>query len=95
MELLDYRPTKSSDPELEQPEKTRLVLTPNDESRWTDICLMGQKSATPWSDADALQLEAQLLVSEMNGLCHSVSWTPGWMHFGRIETVLTSMSISP
>ncbi|KAH9893546.1 Spt20 family-domain-containing protein [Cubamyces lactineus] len=69
VELLDYRPTKSSDPELEQPEKTRLVLTPNDESRWTDICLMSQKSATPWSDADALELEAQLLLTTAPPLC--------------------------
>lgn len=62
MELLDYRPPKSSDPELEQPEKTRVVLTPTDESRWQDICLMNLRSGSSWTDADALELEARLLV---------------------------------
>lgn len=63
VELLDYRPAKSNEPELEQPEKTRVVLTPTDESRWADICAMSSKSTVPWTDADALEIEARLLVS--------------------------------
>ena len=62
MELLDYRPAKGGDPELENPERTRVVLTPNDESRWADICLMNQRSNAMWTDEDALQVEARLLV---------------------------------
>ncbi|KAI0357989.1 hypothetical protein OH77DRAFT_1397640 [Trametes cingulata] len=69
VELLDYRPSKTTDAELEQPERTRIVLTPNDESRWTDICLMGEKSAVPWTDADALELEAKLLMTTAPPLC--------------------------
>ena len=62
VELLDYRPSKSNEPELEQPERTRVVLTPNDESRWADIWLMSKKATSPWSDAEALQVEARMLV---------------------------------
>ncbi|KAI0630606.1 Spt20 family-domain-containing protein [Trametes polyzona] len=69
VELLDYRPSKSSDPELEEPETSRVVLTPNDESRWTDICLMNQKIGLAWTDADAIELEAQLLMTTAPPLC--------------------------
>ncbi|RPD64166.1 hypothetical protein L226DRAFT_460544 [Lentinus tigrinus ALCF2SS1-7] len=69
VELLDYRPAKSNEPELEQPERTRVVLTPNDESRWADICLMSKKAISPWSDAEALQVEARMLLATSPPLC--------------------------
>ncbi|KAI0675659.1 Spt20 family-domain-containing protein [Trametes maxima] len=69
VELLDFRPTKTTEPELEQPERTRVVLTPNDESRWSDICLMKQKAVVPWTDGDALELEARLLMTTVPPLC--------------------------
>ncbi|KAI0832010.1 Spt20 family-domain-containing protein [Trametes gibbosa] len=69
VELLDYRPTRSTDPELEQPESSRVVLTPNDESRWADICLMNQKTGLSWTDAEAVELEARLLMTTAPPLC--------------------------
>ncbi|KAI0369109.1 hypothetical protein BV20DRAFT_946633 [Pilatotrama ljubarskyi] len=69
VELLDYRPSKAGEAELEQPEKSRIVLTPNDESRWSDICLLSQKSSVPWTDADTLELEARLLMATAPPLC--------------------------
>ncbi len=67
VELLDYRPARGGEPELETPDKSRVVLTPNDESRWADICLMNQRSNASWTDAEALEVEARLLVSERRG----------------------------
>ncbi|EIW59818.1 uncharacterized protein TRAVEDRAFT_28817, partial [Trametes versicolor FP-101664 SS1] len=69
VELLDYRPNRSTDPELEQPEASRVVLTPNDESRWTDICLMNQKTGLTWTDADSIEIEARLLMATAPPLC--------------------------
>ncbi|KAI0642084.1 Spt20 family-domain-containing protein [Trametes meyenii] len=69
VELLDFRPAKTTEPELEQPERSRVVLTPNDESRWGDICLMKQKAIAPWTDGDALELEARLLMATVPPLC--------------------------
>ena len=68
MELLDYRPAKSTQPDLEQPERSRVVLSPNDESRWADICLLNQKADNSWTDADSLQVEARLLVRRGNAV---------------------------
>ena len=62
VELLDYRPPKSSDAELENPDTSRVVLTPNDESRWADMCLLSQKASSPWTDSDAIEMEARILV---------------------------------
>lgn len=68
MELLDYRPPGRNDPPLDIPEKTRTVLHPTGETLWADICLMNQKNGLQWSDQDALQFEARVLVS---GYCSS------------------------
>lgn len=62
VELLDYRPPKGKDPVLEKPEKTRVVLTPNQETFWTDLCLLNQKAGSAWTDRDALEVEARILV---------------------------------
>lgn len=62
VELLDYRPRKVTDPQLDHPETTRVVLMPNSETLWADICLMNQKSGNTWTDEDALNVEARILV---------------------------------
>ena len=61
-ELLDYRPPKSRDPILAKPECTRVVLCPTPESLWTDICLLNQKVGNTWTDEEALDVEARILV---------------------------------
>ncbi|KAI0794125.1 Spt20 family-domain-containing protein [Fomes fomentarius] len=69
VELLDYRPARGGEPELDTPDKSRVVLTPNDESRWADICLMNQRSNASWTDAEALEVEARLLLATNPPLC--------------------------
>ncbi len=63
VELLDYRPPKGKEPELTTPEPTRVVLNPTPETLWADICLLNQKSGNTWTDEDALNVEAHILVS--------------------------------
>lgn len=62
VELLDYRPPNRKEATLETPEKTRTVLHPNSETLWADICLTNAKLGSKWTDQDALQFEAQVLV---------------------------------
>lgn len=62
MEVHDYRPPKATDQTLEEPHKTRVVLSPNSETLWADICLMNQKEGNTWTDRDALEVEARILV---------------------------------
>ncbi|OBZ73602.1 SAGA complex subunit spt20 [Grifola frondosa] len=75
VELLDYRLEKSKDSvspsENPEPEKSRVVLTPNSETLWADICLLNQKSGNTWTDADALEVEARLLLATAPPLCLS------------------------
>jgi transcription factor SPT20 len=69
VELLDYRPQKSKDPPPEKPERTRVVLHPNSETLWADICLLNQKTGNQWTDQDALEIEARLLLAIAPPLC--------------------------
>ncbi|KII87461.1 hypothetical protein PLICRDRAFT_142760 [Plicaturopsis crispa FD-325 SS-3] len=69
VELLDYRPQKSKDSPLEQPERTRVVLHPNSETLWADICLLNQKSGKTWTDENALEIESRLLLATAPPLC--------------------------
>lgn len=62
VELLDYRPVKAKDPVLVNPERSRVVLTPNSETLWADLCLMNVKAENVWTDRDALEVEARILV---------------------------------
>lgn len=62
VELLDYRPVKAKDPVLVNPERSRVVLSPNSETLWADLCLMNVKAENVWTDRDALEVEARILV---------------------------------
>ena len=62
VEVHDYRPPKATDPTLDEPHKTRVVLSPNSETLWADICLMNQKAGNTWTDREALEVEARILV---------------------------------
>jgi hypothetical protein len=63
VELLDYRPRGKKEPILERPEQTRVVLHPTTETLWADICLLNQKLGNKWTDREALDIEARILVS--------------------------------
>ncbi|EGN95119.1 hypothetical protein SERLA73DRAFT_77130 [Serpula lacrymans var. lacrymans S7.3] len=69
VELLDYRPVKAKDPPLEKPEKSRVTLHPDAESLWADICLLNSKLGNPWTDSDALEVEAKILLCTAPPLC--------------------------
>ena len=62
VELLDYRPQKSKEPAPKNPEKTRVILHPNPETLWADVCSLNQRHGGKWTDMDALEVEAKLLV---------------------------------
>jgi len=62
VELLDYRPQKSSEPALKNPNKTRVVLHPSPETLWADICSLNHRNGSRWTDMDTLEIEAKLLV---------------------------------
>jgi hypothetical protein len=63
VELLDYRPQqRNKEASLDKPEKTRVVLHPNGETLFADICSLNRKNGSKWTDRDALEVEARLLV---------------------------------
>lgn len=63
MELLDYRPQRLEDPVLETPSLERVVLRPTPEMIWDDICRMNARTGSKLTDAQALEVEAKILVS--------------------------------
>jgi transcription factor SPT20 len=63
VELLDYRPQRNKEPIPVKPDRTRVVLHPNAETIWADICLLNHKTGNKWTDNDALEIEARLLVT--------------------------------
>ena len=65
VELLDYRPPKGKDPELATPKRTRVVLSPTSDTIWADICLLNHKSGNMWTDEEALDVEAKILVGQI------------------------------
>lgn len=73
VELLDYRPPKAKDPILESPDKSRVVLSPNSETLWTNLCLLNQKDGNVWTDEDTLEVEAQILVCVLHALHETVA----------------------
>ncbi|KAI0698373.1 Spt20 family-domain-containing protein [Cytidiella melzeri] len=69
VELLDYRPPKGKDPLLEEPICSHVVLSPTGESLWQDLCLLNQKSGSLWTDKEALEVEAKIVMAASPPLC--------------------------
>jgi hypothetical protein len=61
VELLDYRPPKGREASLDVPETSRVVLRPTSETVTADIARIA-RNADMWSDVEALELEAKILV---------------------------------
>ncbi|KAG6910075.1 hypothetical protein DXG01_013528 [Tephrocybe rancida] len=53
----------------DRPERTRAVLQPNSETLWADICAMNQRFGGKWTDRDALEMEARLVLATSPPLC--------------------------
>jgi transcription factor SPT20 len=53
--------------ESKSPEKaiTRVLLRPNSETLFADLCLLNQKAGGKWTDEDALEIEAKILVRNL------------------------------
>lgn len=62
VELLDYRPQRSKEPTPERPDRTRVVLHPNSETLWSDICSLNSKCGGKWTDLDTIEIEAKIIV---------------------------------
>ncbi|KAH9046551.1 Spt20 family-domain-containing protein [Lactarius hengduanensis] len=69
VEIEEYRPPDEKDSKL--PEKTvaRVLLRPNSETLFADLCLLNQKSGGKWTDKDALEVEAKILLATSPPLC--------------------------
>ena len=72
VELQDYT-NKSKDKRIPEEARplytlTRWVLRPNSESIWADLCLLNQKTGSKWTDHDALEVEARILVSSSSSI---------------------------
>ena len=68
VELFDYRPQRNKASSAERPERTRVVLHPNSETLWADICSLNVKHGGKWTDQDALEIEAKILVCSLDSL---------------------------
>ncbi|KAI0077762.1 hypothetical protein K474DRAFT_1620724 [Panus rudis PR-1116 ss-1] len=69
VEIMDYRPTKPKESVLEKPEQSRVILAPNAETLWSEICLLNQKAGNTWTDQDALEAESRILLATAPPLC--------------------------
>lgn len=68
VELLDYRPQQGKEmPKM--PQKTRVALHPNSETLWADLCSLNKQHGAKWTDMDALEVEAKILVSRTSDVC--------------------------
>ena len=64
MEIEEVDPSTSKDKDNKTPEKNsaRVLLRPNSETLYADLCLLNQKDGNKWTDKDALEVEAKILV---------------------------------
>jgi hypothetical protein len=62
VELLDFRPLKGQEPPLDIPERSRVLLRPTQESLANDVMRLA-RNGNITTDAEALELEAKILVS--------------------------------
>ena len=80
MELLDYRPLKPKDEVLTTPSAQRVVLRPTPETIYADIRRMSERSGRVWSDAEALAVEARIILWEHTILRYLMAYSshPRW-----------------
>lgn len=69
VEIEEFSQPNSTDnsKESKPPEKTvtRVLLRPNSETLFADLCLLNQKTGGRWTDKDALEIEAKILVRSL------------------------------
>jgi transcription factor SPT20 len=64
IEELSQPSSSDNSKESNPPEKivTRVLLRPNSETLFADLCILNQKTGYKWTDNDALEAEAKILV---------------------------------
>lgn len=67
VEIRDYRPRDSIDDFI----SSRVILQPNSETMWADICQLSNKAGSKWSDQEALKVEARILASPVSYVLNS------------------------
>lgn len=94
VELNDYRPKNPKDSPLDVPKQSRTVLHPTAETLWSDLCMLNESTGRKMSDIDALQVEAEILVSRVRttatSLLSALASSPHHNHY-----VLIQIHISP
>lgn len=90
VELQDFRSPKATDATLDEPDRSRVVLSPNMETLWADICLLNQKSGKAWTDQQSLEVEARILLATSPPLCLDPD-----PHLARIANNVHRASVPP
>lgn len=69
VEIEEFSQVNSTDnsKESKPPEKavTRVLLRPNSETLFADLCLLNQRTGGKWTDKDAVEFEAKILVRSL------------------------------
>ncbi|GJJ11445.1 hypothetical protein Clacol_005678 [Clathrus columnatus] len=65
VETIDHRKPRTHHQQSsnKEPESVRVVLHPNDETLYADLCLLNAKYGNTWTDMDALEIEAKTLTA--------------------------------
>ena len=62
VEIEEFKQINSKESKSPEKTTTRVLLRPNSETLFADLCLLNQKAGGKWTDQDALEVEAKILV---------------------------------
>ncbi|KAN0137073.1 Spt20 family domain containing protein [Lactarius tabidus] len=68
-QIEEYEPSKSTETEELKKTVSKVLLRPNSETLFADLCLLNQKAGNNWTDKDALEVEAKILLATSPPLC--------------------------
>ena len=72
LEMEDFKPPNTKDDKAPEKPVARALLRPNSETLFADLCLLNQKACNKWSDKDALEVEAKVLVRNFSLFAWSI-----------------------
>jgi hypothetical protein len=70
-QIEEYEPSKSTETEELKKTVSKVLLRPNSETLFADLCLLNQKAGNNWTDKDALEVEAKILVRGYSSFARS------------------------
>ncbi|KAK9768613.1 Transcription factor spt20, variant 2 [Basidiobolus ranarum] len=68
-EIHDYREIHLADIHASNANTHRVLLTPNAETLWSDLCLLNEKCDSFWSEDFTLEVESKILLATEEPLC--------------------------